>query len=264
MTSRDASRADIQTGMQMLADKVKDHLRSLREQGRPVSAEQEIRDAFHLRYYYGGLEGGTWTQTRWMGATVLKTPFDLRTYQELLFGVRPQLIIETGTAHGGSALYFAHLCDILGEGRVVTIDIDPAFGGGQRPRHPRITYLTGSSTDPAVFARATRSGAGSLAGERVMVVLDSDHSAAHVATELELYALLVSEGSYIVVEDSNISGHPVPADGAPGPMEAIVPFLERHPEFGADPACERHLFSFNPRGWLKRLPAGADRGGGGA
>lgn len=248
----------------MLADKVKDHLRSLREQGRPLSAEEEIRDAFHLRYYYGGLEGGTWTATRWMGATVLKSPFDLWTYQELLHAVRPDLIIETGTAHGGSALYFAHLFDIIGKGRIVTIDIDPTPGGGKRPLHPRITYLAGSSTDPAVFARATRSPGGRLADERVMVVLDSDHSAAHVAAELELYAPLVSEGSYLVVEDGNINGHPVPADGAPGPMEAIVPFLAQHPEFSADAACERHLFSFNPRGWLKRLPDGLDKRGGGA
>lgn len=234
----------------MLADKVKHHLQSLREQGRALSAEEEIRDAFHLRYYYGGLEGGTWTETRWMGATVLKSPFDLWTYQELLHAVRPDLIIETGTAHGGSAYYFAHLFDILGYGRIVTIDVEAK----ERPQHPRITYLTGSSTDPQVHARALE---GAAAGDRILVVLDSDHAAAHVARELEMYAPLVGVGSYLMVEDSNINGHPVPADGNPGPMEAIVPFLDAHPEFVVDAGCERHLFSFNPRGWLKRIDPGA-------
>lgn len=242
----------------MLADKVKQHLQSLRDQGRPISADEEIRDAFHLRYYYGGLEGGTWTQTHWMGARVLKSPFDLWTYQELFFAVKPDLVIETGTAHGGSAFYFAHLFDILGCGRVVTIDIDASPDGGERPQHPRITYLRGSSTEPAMFERAT---AGIRTGEKIMVVLDSDHSAAHVAAELELYAPLVTTGSYLVVEDGNISGHPVPADGAPGPTEALLPFLDAHPEFAVDLACERHLFSFNPRGWLKRLPDAATQAG---
>lgn len=240
----------------MLADKVKYHLQFLRDQGRTLSAEEEIRDAFHLRYYYGGLEGGTWNQTHWMGARVLKSPFDLWTYQEILHAVKPDLLIETGTAHGGSAFYFAHLFDLLGRGRVVTIDIDASPDGGERPQHPRITYLRGSSTDPAIFTQAT---AGLRTGERVMVVLDSDHSEAHVAAELRLYAPLVTVGSYLVVEDGNINGHPVPADGTPGPTEALMPFLDLHPEFVIDPSCERHLFSFNPRGWLKRLPdAGAD------
>lgn len=91
-------------------------------------------------------------------------------------------------------------------------------------------------------------------GERVMVILDSDHSLTHVAGELEAFAPLVTPGCYLIVEDTNINGHPVYPEFGPGPMEAVLEFLPHHPEFVVDARCERLLMTFNPNGFLLRQP----------
>src|SRR5687767_13445130 len=156
-----------------------------------------------------------WAGTKWMGVPAMKYPADAWTYQEIIFDTRPDLIIETGTNQGGSALFLAHMCDIAGRGQVVTVDIEEVPG---RPSHPRITYVTGSSTAPEVARRiadmAGRAGA-------VMVILDSDHSERHVSEELEIYAPLVSPGCYLICEDTNVNGNPVFKKHGPGPMEAL-------------------------------------------
>ena len=151
-----------------------------------------------------------------MGIPIQKWPCDLQTYQEVIWETKPDTIIETGTLFGGSALYFAHLLDAIGNGRVVTIDIEN-IQDWEYPKHPRITYLLGkSSTDSSVLERVK-----SLASGKTMVVLDSDHSKAHVLKELQLYAPLVTSGNYLVVEDTNINGHPVSPEFGPGPQEAL-------------------------------------------
>ena len=198
---------------------------------------------FNVAFYQ--LAESTWQDTHWMGFTVWKTPTDLWMYQQIIFETRPTLIIETGTAHGGSALYFAHLMDLLG-GRVMTIDIEPQ---PNLPQHPRIEYLTGSSVDPAIVS-AVRSRV--TPADRVMVVLDSDHSQTHVAAELSAYALLVSSGCYLIVEDTNVNGHPVFKEHGPGPAEAVDAFLPQHPEFARDSTRERYLLTHNPGGFLNR------------
>jgi cephalosporin hydroxylase len=153
-----------------------------------------------------------------LGVPTLKCPRDLWVYQEILFETRPNLIIETGTAFGGSALFLASLCDILGSGRVVTIDISPK---PERPRHERITYLTGSSTSTSVVGQV-RSMIRS--GERVMAILDSDHRREHVLQEVREFGPLVSTGCYLAVEDTNINGHPVALCSGPDPWEALDEF----------------------------------------
>src|SRR5262245_27601168 len=105
-------------------------------------------DAFHELYYDSREQ--TWGNSFWLGHRALKCPFDLWIYQEILYEVQPELIIETGTYLGGSALFLASICDLLGHGEVVTIDADRREG---LPRHPRITYLTGSSTSRGVLGR---------------------------------------------------------------------------------------------------------------
>ena len=112
---------------------------------------------------------------------VLKNPLDLWIYQEILHRTRPDTIIETGTYEGGSALYLASVCDFLGHGQVVSIDV----AARAQPEHPRITYIDGDSTDPQTVAQANLGG-------RTMVVLDSDRSTDHVLAELRAYAPLVS------------------------------------------------------------------------
>ena len=140
-----------------------------------------------------------------------KTPLDLWLYQELIHELRPDVLIEAGTKFGGSAYYFARMFDLIDHGEVVTIDVEEQ---PDRPEHPRITYLSGSSTDPDVFARV-----GELLGDRKpLIVLDSSHRRGHVLDELRLWSPLVPVGSYIVVEDTHAGGHPVTTNIGRGPV----------------------------------------------
>ena len=107
----------------------------------------------------------------------------------------------------------------------------------------------GSSTDPAIVAQVRAAAA----GKRVMVILDSDHAAAHVAGELEAYHDLVAVGCYLIVEDTNINGNPVRPDFGPGPMEALTAFMTGRDDFVSDPDRERFLLTLNPRGFLRRV-----------
>ena len=213
----------------------------------PPGGRDPVVDGFHRLYYDNGYAGGTWADTRWFGVTTLKCPLDLWIYQEIVHELAPELIIETGTADGGSGLFLATLCEAKGRGEVISIDIEARPG---RPHHDRLTYVTDSSTDPAVLERLTRR-AGSA--ETVLVVLDSDHSHDHVLAELRAYAPLVTPGSYLVVEDTNINGHPVYEHFGPGPMEAVEDFLKENDAFEVDAAREKLLLTFNPRGWLRKL-----------
>ncbi len=223
----------------------------------PLSAPEAWTLRRFCELYYAGPAAGArpFEATHWMGVPALKCPLDLWIYQELLYRLRPGLIVETGTRHGGTALYLAHLCDLLGGGRVVSIDIEDL----PRPQHPRITYLGGSSTDPALVgavAALREPGAG------MFVILDSDHRCAHVLAELEQYGALLRAGDYLIVEDTNVNGHPVAPSHGPGPHEAVEAFLLRHPQFVRDRGCEKFLLTFNPGGFLQRRdveprPAGA-------
>ena len=167
-------------------------------------------------------------------------------YQEIFFDVQPEFILETGSYKGGSALYMAHLCDLLGKGEIVSIDIEQH----ERPRHPRITYITDSSRNAALIADIFRNRSGR---ERTLVVLDSDHSEEHVSVELELLSPYVSVGSYLIVEDTNLNGHPTYESHGPGPFEAVEKFLQAHTNFEIDRARERFLMTFNPNGYLRKL-----------
>jgi cephalosporin hydroxylase len=210
-------------------------------------SERRIVDAFHRLYYDGPEgEGRVHHRTSWMGVPCLKCPMDLMAYQEILFETRPGLVVETGTHEGGSALFLAHMLDLLGAGEVVTVDVlDRA-----RPAHPRIRYVAGSSGDRELVEAIFR---GRPPGEKRLVILDSDHSRAHVLRELELFARHVPPGGYLVVEDSNVNGNPVLPDFGPGPAEALEEFLAGHPEFEADRSREKFLMTFNPGGYLRRI-----------
>lgn len=207
----------------------------------------DVTLAFHREYFEARRFNMTWRNTFWLGHEILKCPLDMWLYQEILHQLRPAVILETGTAFGGSALYLASICDLIGTGRIITIDLEPQPG---RPDHPRITYVTGSSTAPETMALVEREVAG--AGP-VLVILDSDHRMEHVARELELYHPLVTAGSYLIVEDTNLNGHPVEPEHGPGPMEAMNAFLQGHPEFEHDADMDKFLLTFNPKGFLRRL-----------
>jgi cephalosporin hydroxylase len=213
---------------------------------RPIRDHEDRRivERFH-RLYYDRHES-TWTRTTWLGTTVLMCPLDLWAYQEILVETRPDLIVETGTHLGGSAAYLAGVCDLLGNGAIVTIDVESRPG---RPAHERVTYVEGPSTSDEVVERVA-----GLAreAERVMVILDSDHTRDHVLRELELYAPLVTPGCYLVVEDTNVNGHPVLPGFGPGPMEAVTAFLAGTDAFEVDRGREKLLLTFNPSGYLRR------------
>ena len=203
-----------------------------------------VVDQFHRLYYHSG--GRTWKNTTFFGVAVRKTPLDLWLYQELLHEVRPDVLIEAGTKFGGSAYYFARLFDLLDHGRVITIDVEPQ---PDRPEHPRLTYLTGSSADPAV-ADQVRELTG---GGRAVVVLDSKHRRKHVLAELRLWSPFVPVGSYSVVEDSHADGHPVTTNIGAGPWDAITDFLAETDDFVIDESMHKFFMTFNPRGYLKRV-----------
>jgi cephalosporin hydroxylase len=211
----------------------------------PPWVSRWITNRFHKMYYYRRAQ--TWRNTRWLGTDVLKCPLDLWIYQELIHEVQPDWIIETGTAFGGSAAYLAALCDAVGRGQVLTID--PVAREG-RPRHPRIHYIGGRSTDREVLARV----AGAIRGARaVLVLLDSDHSCANVLAELRAYHGFVTPGSYCVVEDGNVGGHPVAREFGAGPLEAVRSFLAETDAFEIDRTREKFYLTFNPSGYLRRV-----------
>jgi len=200
-----------------------------------------VIDAFHEAWYPR-------QQCWWMGQEMQKCPFDLFMYQEIIYECKPDLIIECGTWKGGSALYLAHLCDILQHGMVLTVDINRWVGFQQ---HPRIGYLTGSSVANDTVEQVEKFAEGF---RKVMVILDSDHTKPHVLKELELYSHLVTPRQYLIVEDCNIHGHPVRNDLPAGPFEAVEAWLpQQDGDFIIDKACERFLLSFNPNGYLRRV-----------
>lgn len=221
-----------------------------------IVSRQWLRVAWTQKYSY------TFT---WLGRPIIQLPEDVLRMQEVVFQVQPDVIVETGIAHGGSLIFYASLFQVLGRGRIIGVDIEirPHNRAAieAHPLKPFITLIEGSST-----ATETVEQVKSLIkpGERVMVVLDSHHSYAHVAAELQAYADLVTPGSYLVVEDGIMREFTDVPGGQPGwttdnPAQAAEEFAAAHPEFehGA-PA-----WAFNespltkgithwPAGWLKR------------
>ena len=205
-------------------------------------------DQFHIVAYNAAQEGRSWGGATYMGIKLWKWPCDLALYSEIVWELKPRLIIETGTAFGGSALYFAHLLDAIGTGKVVSIDLQAVQNN--YPRHPRITYLGGhSSRDAAVVFEVQRIY--DFTGGPTLVVLDSDHAKAHVLGELWVYASFVPPGSWLVVEDTNVNGHPVYPEHGPGPQEALDEWLPKHPDFKVD---ERRAtkFLWSMHTWMRR------------
>ena len=206
-----------------------------------LAAISDAVERFHVASY----ERGVLNDTYWFGVPIQKSPLDCWTYQEILHEQRPDLIVETGTYLGGSALFFAHLFDLLGEGRVLTIDLQ--LRG--RVDHPRVTQLEGDALSPEVLAKVEAAVGGA---RRVLVVLDDDHGAAHVLKELHAYGRFVTQGSYLVVEDTNVNGHPVFPQHGPGPMEAVHEFLAKDRSFEIDRSREKFLLTYFPDGWLRK------------
>jgi cephalosporin hydroxylase len=221
-----------------------------------ILTEAWVRSGWANRYSY------TFT---WLGRPIIQLPEDLIRLQELVYQVKPDLILETGIAHGGSLVYHAGLCRLVGQGRVIGIDreIRPHNRAAieTHPLASLITLVEGDSVAPEIVAQVRDLVA---PGETVLLILDSDHRSGHVLAELEAYAPLVRPGGYVVVADGVMPA----LSGLPGagvdwswnnPLSAIAAFLDRHPEFErAPPPCPFNEDgvpsggSYWPGGYLRR------------
>lgn len=205
-------------------------------------SEREFIDGFH-RLYHETID--TFGTTLWHGVPTYKFPQDLWIYQEIIHEVRPDLIVECGTSFGGSALYMAHVLDQIGHGEIITIDTQDMV----RKYHKRIRYLFGSSTGIEISESIIEKAK----NNKVLVILDSDHSRKHVLNEMNIYGKLVSVGSYMIVEDSDLGGHPVEKEPYNGPYEAIHEFMDRNDSFRIDKSREKFMVTQNVDGFLKRI-----------
>ncbi len=221
-----------------------------------IIADLWVKTGWVRKYSYG---------FSWLGRPIIQLPDDMLRIQEAIWQVRPDIIIETGIAHGGSLIFYASLMEMAGKGRVIGLDIDiRAHNRAAIEAHPmikRITMIEGSSVAPEVVAQVK---ALIQPGDTVMLILDSNHSRDHVAAELDAYAGLVTPGSYILSQDGVmqlVAGSPrAPADWATdNPITAVRAFLAAHPEFELshpprpfDETLDTPECSHHPVGWLRR------------
>lgn len=203
----------------------------------------------------------------WLGRPIIQLPEDLLRIQEALYTVKPDVVVETGIAYGGSLIFYASLFEAMHRGRVIGVDIEIRPSNREaieaHDLFRRIELVIGSSTDEAIVDSVR---AKIQPNESVFVVLDSNHSYDHVAAELEAYAPLVTAGSYIVSTDGimqDLVGSPrAQADWAiNNPARAARDFAARHPEFALEePAWQfnesvlRRNVTYWPNAWLRRLP----------
>ena len=208
----------------------------------------DLVNRFNDLCYSGGI-----FKLNWRGIEVLKNPCDLWMTLELMQSLRPTAILETGTHFGGSACFYADMAAVLGvDCEVITIDVNPKISFN--PIDKKIHSIVGISTANSTAKQAIAAVQSRLAKKpgHVLVFLDSNHSKENVLAELRLYSDLVTIGSYCIVEDTNVNGHPSFPSHGPGPWEAVQEFLSETDKFKIDLECQRFLLTFNPQGWLRR------------
>lgn len=197
----------------------------------------------------------------WMGRPIIQYPQDILAMQEIIWNINPDLIIETGIAHGGSLIFYASMLELLGKnGLVIGIDIDiRKHNRLEIEKHPmfkRIKMIEGSSIDESIVEKLRKIAE----GKKVLVCLDSNHTHEHVLRELELYAPLVSVGSYCVVFDTIVEDMPTgsfpdrPWDKGNNPKTAVYEFLKKNDNFEIDKSIENKLLiTVAPDGYLRRV-----------
>lgn len=189
---------------------------------------------------YWKMSQQTWCNTKWRDVHILKPPTDLWIYQELIVHLKPDLIIETGTAYGGSAYFMRDVMNLNGGGRIITIDTDHS----QLVRKvPGVEYVNGSSVSEETLM-LVRAYIHAYNCQRVMVILDSAHDDAHVTKELECYAPFVSVGLPLIVEDTN---------NDPGAKAATDRWFSQQEKFKRDFMCEKFMLTFNRDGYFERV-----------
>jgi cephalosporin hydroxylase len=219
---------------------------------RRLFSREEIVEQFYLVYYEPER-----LKTTYLGIASLQYPTDNWAMQEIISEVKPDFIVETGTNAGGTALFYASLLErVNDQGKVITVDV-----GEPDPRvftmplwQERVEFIRGSSTAKEVYDKIISR----VRGKKVLVTFDSLHTKDHVLNEMKLYWDLVSPGSYMVVQDTQLMGHPIPLriyshEGKEGPWEAVEEFLSTNKSFIIDKSRERFLLTANPSGFLKRV-----------
>jgi cephalosporin hydroxylase len=207
---------------------------------------QEVVDKFHIEYETNRM----WENMFWMGTPIWKMPFDAFAIQDLIYKLKPDYVIETGTAFGGSALFYASMLKLLNHGEVITVDIEKkAVPETNEIWKEKVISFIGSSIDDDIFSEIKTI----VENKKNIVLLDSWHTKEHVLKELQLYSQLIPVNSYIIVEDTHVNGHPVPWKWGEGPYEAVFEFLRTHDNFAIDKDCEKLVLTNNPSGYLKRL-----------
>jgi cephalosporin hydroxylase len=186
-------------------------------------------------------------RTTYFGVRALKNPLDMWVYQELVHALRPDVVIEVGNHSGGTTLALAHLCDLLGHGRVIGLDVTHEHVADITRRHPRITLIEGDAS--ASFPRVRSS---IDPDEHVLIIEDSSHTYENTLNVLRTYSPLIKPGGYFIVEDG-ICHHGLDVGPEPGPYEAIETFTAENPHFIVDRGREDFVLTWNPRGFLRRV-----------
>ena len=209
-----------------------------------------VKTAAHHRLMY---------EPTWLGVPIIQLAEDIVMMQELIYKVKPDVIVETGVAHGGTAVFYASLLELIGKGKVIGVDIEIRKNNELNIKShflsKRIDLIQGSSVDPEIL-KQVRSRIKET--DRVLVALDSNHSYDHVLKELESYAPLVSRDSYLVAMDGAQEWvWDIPAGKKEwkqdNPLRAIKEFLKDHPEWEADPHYNRFMITSSPLGFLRRV-----------
>lgn len=198
-------------------------------------------------------------QATWLGIPIIQLSEDIIMMQELIWKVKPDVIIECGIAHGGSGIFYSSLLELVGKGRVIGIDVEIRRHNRltieSHPLSHRFTMIEGSSISEDTFNKVKQIVRDS---KKIMVILDSNHSKEHVKKEIELYKELVTPGSYLVVMDGAQAFVSDIPNGKPewvkdNPLSAIEDFLEETKEFEVDDTYTRLKVTANPKGYLRKL-----------
>ena len=197
----------------------------------------------------------------WMGRPIIQYPQDIIAIQEIIYRIQPDLIIETGIAHGGSLIFHASICELIGKGEVLGIDIDiREHNRNEIQNHKmikRISMLQGSSISPEIIDQVKEIAKGK---EKILVILDSNHTHEHVLEEMKLYSPLVTKGSYLMVFDTIVEDLPEETSAdkiwsvGDNPKTAVFEFLQTNSDFEIDYSVDNKLLiSVSPSGFLKRI-----------
>ncbi len=192
------------------------------------------------------IQDGIMNRSMYFGVRTLKSPIDAWIYQEIICETTPDVIIEIGNANGGGALFLAHLCDIIGKGRIIGLDLSHKNVPENVKIHPRITFIEGDACQNFEYVERLISK-----DESVLVIEDSAHTYDNTLNVLRLYSSLIKPGDYFIVEDS-ICHHGLTIGPKPGPYEAIEAFINENADFEIDRIRERFLITWNPKGYLRR------------